>query len=116
MRLFHLEVGCDADDKARKPTTTIGAWGHPMPSPARVQETRCGTTPPLRTCEEGGKVPVLPPAPSSSDPGSSQVLAVFSHQYLGTFITVSVAGYRVVRESHRRGTGSIVPQRSPHPR
>src|SRR5207245_8053002 len=57
MRLFHLEVGCDADDKARKPTTTIGAWGHPMTFPARVQETRCGTTPRLRPCEEGGKVP-----------------------------------------------------------
>src|SRR5207245_3505722 len=69
-----------------------------------------------RTCEEGGKVPRASAPPSSSDPGSSQVLGVFSRQYLGTFITVSGAGYRVVRESHRTETGSIAPQRRPRRR
>src|SRR6266571_289544 len=69
-----------------------------------------------RTCEEGARFPVLPPAPSSSDPGSSQVLGVFSQQYLGTFITVSGVGYKVVRESHRTETGSIAPQRRPRRR
>src|SRR2546422_4590018 len=53
---------------------------------------------------------------SSSDPGSSQVSGVFSHQYRGISVTVSGAGagYRVVHESHRTGTGSIAPRSEEH--
>src|SRR5438128_10751651 len=66
-----------------------------------------------RTFEEGARFPVLPPAPPSSDPGSSQTIRAFRRQYVGTFILGSELGSQVLREPHRSETGTIAPQRSP---